>query len=107
MYLYAAMSKRVNNILCSAVPHSECYSIDESFLYLDGFERLYNIEDYMRGVAEKIRLYTDIPVNVGVSPSKTSAKMGSKFAKQYKGYRSVCMIDSDEKRRKALKIFDL
>ena len=36
MYLYAAMSKRVNNILRSAVPHSEVYSIDESFLYLDG-----------------------------------------------------------------------
>jgi len=107
MYLYAAMSKRVNNILRSAVPHSESYSIDESFLYLDGMEKLYNLEDYMRGVAEKVKLYTDIPVSVGIAPSKTLAKMGSKFAKQYKGYRSVCMIDNDEKRRKALELFDL
>ena len=30
MYLYAAMSKRVNNILRTAVPHTESYSIDES-----------------------------------------------------------------------------
>ena len=55
----------------------------------------------MRGVVEKVRLYTDIPVSVGIAPTKTLAKIGSKFAKQYKGYRSVCMIDSEKKRRKA------
>ncbi|MCL3854163.1 Y-family DNA polymerase [Parabacteroides sp. GYB001] len=107
MYLYAAMSKRVNNILRSAIPHTESYSIDESFLYLDGMEKLYNLEEYMRGVAEKVKLYTDIPVSVGVAPSKTLAKMGSKFAKQYKGYQSVCMIDNEDKRRKALELFEL
>ena len=107
MYLYAAMSKRVNNILRSAVPHSEVYSIDESFLYLDGLEKFHNLEDYMRGVVEKVRLYTDIPVSVGIAHTKTLAKIGSKFAKQYKGYRSVCLIDSEEKRRKALALFDL
>ena len=107
MMLYAAMSKRVNNILRSAVPHSESYSIDESFLYLDGLEKYHDLEDYMRGVVEKVRLYTDIPVSVGIAPTKTLAKIGSKFAKQYKGYRSVCMIDSEEKRRKALALFDL
>lgn len=107
MYLYAAMSKRVNNILRSAVPHSEVYSIDESFLYLDGLEKYHNLEDYMRGVVEKVRLYTDIPVSVGIAHTKTLAKIGSKFAKQYKGYRSVCLIDNEEKRRKALALFDL
>ena len=107
MYLYAAMSKRVNNILRSAVPHSEVYSIDESFLYLDGLEKLHNLEDYMRGVVEKVRLYTDIPVSVGIAHTKTLAKIGSKFAKQYKGYRSVCLIDNEEKRRKALALFEL
>ena len=101
MYLYAAMSKRVNNILRSAVPHSEVYSIDESFLYLDGLEKFHNLEDYMRGVVEKVRLYTNIPVSVGIAHTKTLAKIGSKFAKQYKGYRSVCMIDNEDKRRKA------
>ena len=107
MYLYAAMPKRVNNILRSAVPHSEVYSIDESFLYLDGLEKYHDLEDYMRGVVEKVRLYTDIPVSVGIAHTKTLAKIGSKFAKQYKGYHSVCMIDNEEKRRKALALFDL
>lgn len=107
MMLYAAMSKRVNNILRASVPRSEVYSIDESFLYLDGLEKYHDLEDYMRGVVEKVRLYTDIPVSVGIAHTKTLAKIGSKFAKQYKGYRSVCMVDSEEKRRKALALFDL
>ena len=107
MQLYAAMSKRVNNILRSSINHIETYSIDESFCYLDGYERFYSLESFMRGVAQKIKLYTDIPVSVGIAPSKTLAKMGSKFAKQYPGYRSVCLIDNEEKRRKALQLFNL
>src|SRR5574344_554789 len=107
MQLYAAMSKRITNILRSSVYRVENYSIDESFCYLDGDEQHYQLEDYMRSVAEKIKLWTDIPVSVGVAPSKTLAKMGSKFAKQYYGYHSVCMIDSVEKRRKALSLFPL
>jgi DNA polymerase V len=107
MYLYAAMSKRVTNILRNSIYHVENYSIDESFCWLDGYERCYDIEEYMRSVANKIKIWTDIPVSVGIAPSKTLAKMGSKFAKQYKGYRSVCMIDTEDKRRKALELFDL
>lgn len=107
MYLYAAMSKRVTSILRKSIMHVENYSIDESFCFLDGYERYYDMEEFMREIAQKIKLWTDIPVSVGVAPTKTLAKMGSKFAKQYKGYRSVCMIDTEEKRRKALALFDL
>lgn len=104
MMLYAAMSKRVMNIIRKSVPLLEVYSIDEGFANITGCK---NQEEMMREIAERIRLYTDIPVSVGVAPTKTLAKIGSKFAKQYKGYRSVCMIDNEEKRRKALALFDL
>ena len=107
MYLYSAMSKRVTNILRSYIHHVENYSIDESFCYLDGYEELYNIEEYMRSIAERIKLYTDIPVSIGIASSKTLAKLGSKFAKKYKSFHSVCMIDSEEKRHKALELSDL
>lgn len=33
--------------------------------------------------------------------------MANKFAKKYPGYRSVCIIDSNAKREKALKLFDI
>lgn len=107
MMLYAAMSKRVTNIIRQSVDLVENYSIDESFACLNGYESHYNIEEYMRGVADRIRLWTDVPVSIGIAPTKTLAKMGSKFAKQHPGYRSVCMIDTDAKRRKALELFDL
>lgn len=107
MMLYAAMSKRVQGIMRQYVQYSESYSIDEVFLNLDGYGSHYDVVDYMRGMAGRIKLWTDIPVSIGIAPSKTLAKVGSMFAKKYPGYRSVCLIDTDEKRRKALSMFDL
>ena len=107
MMLYAAMSQRVQGIMRQYVEYSECYSIDEQFLLLDGYDRNFDLVGYMREMAARIRLWTDIPVSIGIAPSKTLAKVGSKFAKQYEGYRSVCLIDTEDKRRKALSMSDL
>ncbi len=107
MMLYAAMSKRIVSIMRESISHVEQYSIDESFCDLQGYERYFDLVEMMRSLRDKILLYTDIPVSVGIAPTKTLAKMGSKFAKQYSGYKGVCMIDTDEKRRKALELFPL
>ena len=107
MMLYAAMSKRIVSIMRESVSHVEQYSIDESFCDLQGYAQHFDLVEMMRGLKDRILLYTDIPVSVGIAPTKTLAKMGSKFAKQYPGYRGVCMIDTDEKRRKALSLFPL
>lgn len=107
MQLYATMSRRVTDILRKSILHVENYSIDESFCDLKGYETYNDLTEMMRGIAGKIKLWTDIPVSVGIAPSKTLAKMGSKFAKKYRGYRGVCMIDTEDKRRKALRIFEL
>ena len=107
LMLYAAMSKRVQSIMRRTVERTECYSIDEQFLYLDGYEKHYDLVELMRGMVKQIALCTDIPVSVGIARTKTLAKIASKFAKQYKGYEGVCMIDTDAKRRKALSMFDL
>ena len=117
MTLYAAMSRRVINILRKSLPFVENYSIDESFCDLRSFcgrgsgcgdgGGLHDLEGMMRQVAEKIELYTDIPVSVGIAPTKTLAKVANKFAKKYEGYRSVCVIDTEAKRRRALELFDL
>ncbi|MBO5698932.1 MAG: Y-family DNA polymerase [Bacteroidaceae bacterium] len=106
MPLYAAMSKRVTSILRKSLPVVETYSIDESFCDLEGIPLL-EIECLMHDVVEKVRLYTDIPVSVGVAPTKTLAKVANKFAKGYKAYQGVCMINSEEKRRRALQLFPL
>ena len=107
LMLYAAMSKRVQSIMQRTVEHTECYSIDEQFLYLDSYEKHFDLVELMRGMVNQIALWTDIPVSVGIARTKTLAKIASKFAKQYKGYGGVCMIDTDGKRRKALSMFEL
>ncbi len=107
MPLYAAMSRRVTDILRGSIHHVENYSIDESFLDLRGYEKHHDLITLMQNVRERILLCTDIPVSIGIAPSKTLAKVGSKFAKRYEGYRGVCMIDSEKKRRKALALFDM
>ena len=107
LMLYAAMSKRVQSIMQRTVEHTECYSIDEQFLYLDSYEKHFDLVGLMRGMVNQIALWTDIPVSVGIAKTKTLAKIASKFAKQYKGYGGVCMIDTDGKRRKALSMFEL
>ena len=54
---------------------------------------------------KKIKQYVGMPVSIGLAPNKTLAKMASHFAKKYPGYRHCCMIDSEEKRIKALKLY--
>ena len=81
MPLYAAMSKRVTSILRKSIPHVENYSIDESFCDLTGYDKHFNTEELMRNVANRIKLWTDIPVSVGIAPTKTLAKVANKFAK--------------------------
>ncbi len=76
-----------------ATAQKDCFkgvaSISGSFWYEDFVEWISKQED------------------MGCETNKTLAKMDSKFAKQYRGYRSVCMIATEEKRRKALELFDL
>jgi len=102
--LYADMSMRVKGMLEQFSPETEDYSIDESFLSLVGFDDV-NLKEYCANIANTVRQGTGIPVSVGVAPTKTLAKVANKFAKKYAGYKSVCLIDSEDKRVKALKSF--
>jgi hypothetical protein len=43
----------------------------------------------------------------GKMTTKTLAKAVNIFAKKYPAYHSVCLIDTDEKRIKALKLFEI
>lgn len=101
--LYGDMSARVMNILRSAVPKIEVYSIDESFLSLDGISPADQVPMCL-SLVRQIRQWTGIPVSIGIAPTKTLGKMASHFAKRYPGYHGVCVIDSEEKRIKALKL---
>lgn len=99
--LYGDMSSRVMTTLSSFVPEMEVYSVDEAFLNLSGIA---DIDDYSRYIARITTRSTGIPVSLGVAPTKTLAKIANHFAKKYPGYKQVCLIDSEEKRVKALRM---
>ena len=102
--LYGDMSKRVMSLLSRYTPHIDVYSIDEAFL---DFSDRDNLWEYGKEIVRRVRKGTGIPISLGIAPTKTLAKMASKFAKKYKGYEGVCLIDTDEKREKALRLFDV
>ena len=104
--LYGELTGRIVSLISKEVPAYFRYSIDECFVYLDGMENL-DLKKWGEDLHKKIKQYVGMPVSIGLAPNKTLAKMASHFAKKYQGYRHCCMIDSDEKRIKALKLYPI
>lgn len=102
--LYDDMSSRVMRILSELVPYTEPYSIDEAFLHLDGIK---DLKTFGTGLVEKTARDTGIPMSLGIAETKTLSKIASKFAKKYKAYNRVCIIDTEEKRIKALQMTEI
>ncbi len=102
--LYGDMSHRVMWLLGEFTPQLEVYSIDEAFLDLSGMGDGKSLKTYGEEITRTVRRGTGIPVSMGIAPTRTLAKIGSKFAKKYKGYRNCCVIDTDSKRETALRM---
>lgn len=100
--MYGDLSARVMATIGESVPEIHIYSVDECFLDLSGWNDTASIEEMGRNIVRRVRRNTGIPTSLGIAPTMTLAKVAARFAKKYPGYRSVCIIDSDEKRRKAL-----
>jgi len=100
--LYGDMSNRVMTILTSYAPEIEIYSIDEAFLQLAGFE-LYNLQNYGEEMQRHVTKWTGISISVGIAPTKALSKVANRIAKKFPVHtKSVYIIDSEEKRIKAL-----
>lgn len=104
--LYGDLSSRVMSLLSRATDRLQQYSIDEAFLDFDHLA-----PDQYRPEAERlvrqIRQGVGIPVSIGIAPTKTLAKIASKYAKRYPGYHGVAIIMSDEQRQKAIDTFPI
>ena len=105
--LYGDLSARVMKVLEEELGNIDIYSIDEAFFEIGettGTDQLSTAE-LLRTVKRKVERGVGIPVSFGVSYTRTLAKMANHFAKKVPGYHGVCLIDNDEKRRKALQLF--
>ena len=104
--LYGDLSARVMSLLRKHTTRFEQYSIDEGFITLDHVPPAER-KTYCENLVREIYQGTGIPVSMGIAPSKTLCKVASKYAKKFPGYNGACMIDTDEKRLKALAGFEV
>jgi DNA polymerase V len=104
--LYGELTGRVVSIIRKEAPQYFRYSIDECFVYLDGMSHI-NLKLWGENLHKRIKKSVGVPVSIGLAPNKTLAKMASHFAKKYPGYRHCCLVDTEEKRIKALKLYPI
>ncbi len=89
--LYGDMSRRVTEVLSQHTPHVDVYSIDESFLGFEGFEPD-TLEERCQEMRRQVRRDTGIPVSVGLSTSKTLAKIANHRAKKESHFDGVAIM---------------
>ena len=82
-YNYSTISSEVMSLLKEFSPYVEVYSIDEAFVDLTGLSKLYKMNYYKlaKHIREFILKETSIPVSIGVSRTKSLAKLASDKAK--------------------------
>jgi len=102
--LYSDMSRRVQQTLRSICPATEVYSIDESFLNLRGVKDE-ELDAFGHYVSAKVLKDTGIPISVGISHTKTLAKIASKLCKQYPKLRGSCYMHRPQDIEKVLRKF--
>ncbi|NVO05247.1 MAG: Y-family DNA polymerase [Rhodoferax sp.] len=77
--LYGDMSDRMMSLAAGMGPGQEIYSIDESFIRLDGVRG--DLVERATRVRERILRWTGIPCGVGIGATKTLAKLANYVAK--------------------------
>ena len=101
--LYGDLSNRVMAILGQFTPNLEIYSIDEAFLNFDGLT-VSDYHDYGTQMKARVQKWVGIPVCIGFAETKALSKVANKIAKKFQDRtQGVYVIDSDEKRIRALK----
>ncbi|MBR1618369.1 Y-family DNA polymerase [bacterium] len=83
---YINISKQIMYILKDLSPNVEIYSIDEAFVDVTGLVKLYNKNYFQlaKYIQQKIKDEVNMPVSIGISRSKTLAKLASDRSKTTK-----------------------
>ncbi len=106
MALYGDMSQRVRWVLEDYASSIEVYSIDEAFLDLRGIDNI-DFDAYAKEISAKCWKMTSIPVSVGISPTKTLAKIASKLCKQYPRLKGGCYMHRPQDIEKVLRKYPI
>jgi DNA polymerase V len=100
--LYADLSARVMQILTDMAPAIEIYSIDEAFIDLSGVTRSISLQALGHEMRNQVMKNTGLTIGVGVSQTKTLAKLANYAAKKWPSTRGVVDLSDATRQRKLL-----
>lgn len=99
--LYADISNRVMRVMAEELAGIEVYSIDEAWGDMTGIA---DIEAHGRHIRQRLVREIGMPVGVGVSTTKTLAKLANWAAKKWKSTGGVLDLTSPARQEKLLRI---
>ncbi|WP_326430402.1 translesion error-prone DNA polymerase V subunit UmuC (plasmid) [Stutzerimonas frequens] len=100
--LYADLSHRVTTVLRDMAPRIEQYSVDESFLALDGV--MGDLDALGRQIRSRVLKEVGIPVGVGIAPTKTLSKLASFASKKWPKTGGVVDLREPARQRRLLSL---
>lgn len=92
--LYGDISRRVMTLIANEAPDSAIYSIDEIFVDLDNMP--IDHDRWALDLKVKILRETGIPVGIGISSTKTLAKLANRLAKKSSKAQGVVVLDDQK-----------
>ncbi len=99
--LYGDMSRRVMDSIRNMVPAIEVYSIDEAFIDFTGIGTS-KLKYLGEEIARVTRKNTGIPISIGISHTKTLAKIASNLCKRYPRLNNSCFLEKDADIKKVI-----
>lgn len=102
--LYADISNRIRATLREFSDNIEVYSIDEAFIDLRDCRET-DLAAFAREISRRCMRNVGIPVSVGISPTRTLAKIASKLCKQYPKLQGGCYMHRPQDIEKVLRKF--
>jgi len=104
--LYGDISQRIMDVLMRLEPDVEVYSIDEAFIRLPAGKHC-DLENYGRLLRATVQKHTGIPVSIGLGPTKTLAKIASRFAKKDSSAAGIFVITDQQSLESLLATMDI
>lgn len=101
--LYGDMSARFMSVLEQFSPKLEVYSIDEAFVDLGGLP-ISDLHATGQTMRQRVRQWTGLPIGVGISNTKTLAKLANHAAKKYPATGGVVDLTSPARQRRLMEI---
>lgn len=100
--LYGDLSGRFHSVLEQFSPRVAVYSIDEAFIDLSGMEE--DIEHIGKKMKNRVAQWVGLPVCVGVSSTKTLAKLANYGAKKFPATGGVVDLTNPVRQQKLMAI---